>query len=74
MQQISIQIPDTQVSFMLELLKKFDFVKIEHTTMLENVSLSTEQRNLIEEERLKAKNNPDYLLDWEKVKGTLIVD
>ena len=74
MQQISIQIPDTQVSFMLELLTKFDFVKIEHTIMLENVSLSTEQRNLIEEERLKAKNNPDYLLDWEKVKGTLIVD
>ena len=74
MQQISIQIPDTQVSFMLELLKKFDFVKIEYTTMLENVSLSTEQRNLIEEERLKAKNNPDSLPDWEKVKGTLIVD
>jgi len=29
MKQISIHVPDTQVSFMMELLQKFDFIKID---------------------------------------------
>jgi hypothetical protein len=74
MQQISFSIPDTQVSFMIELLQKFDFVKIDNPTTDKNFTLSAEQKALVEVERIKAKNNPDYLLDWDTVKDTLIVD
>jgi hypothetical protein len=74
MQQISIHIPDTQVSFMMELLQKFDFVKIDNPTTNKNFTLSAEQKAMVEVERIKAKNKPDYLLDWDTVKDTLIVD
>jgi hypothetical protein len=74
MQKISIHIPDTQVSFMMELLQKFDFVKIDNPTTDKSFTLSAEQKALVEVERIKAKNNPDYLLDWDNVKDTLIVD
>jgi hypothetical protein len=74
MQKISIHIPDTQVSFMMELLQKFDFVKIDNPTTDKSFTLSAEQKALVEVERIKAKNNPDYLLDWDTVKDTLIVD
>jgi hypothetical protein len=74
MQQISIHIPDTQVSFMMELLQKFDFVKIDNPATDKSFILSAEQKALVEVERTKAKNNPDYLLEWDTVKDTLIVD
>jgi hypothetical protein len=74
MQQISIQIPDAQVSFMMELLQKFDFVKIDNPATDKSFTLSAEQKALVEVERTKVKNNPDYLLDWDTVKDTLIVD
>jgi hypothetical protein len=74
MQQISIHIPDTQVSFMMELLQKFDFVKIDNPAIDKSFTLSAEQKAAVELERTKVKNNPDYLLDWDTVKDTLIVD
>jgi hypothetical protein len=74
MQQISISIPDKQVSFMMELLQKFDFVKIDTPSINESISLSPEQKALVEIERTKAKNNPAYMLDWDAVKDSLIVD
>ena len=41
MKQISFRIPDTQVSFMMELLQKFDFVKID-TPVVDNGFVLTE--------------------------------
>lgn len=74
MQQISIHIPDAQVSFMMELLQKFDFVKIETPTIEKSFTLSAEQKAAVELERNKAKENPNYLLDWDTVQHTLILD
>jgi hypothetical protein len=74
MQQISFSIPDTQVSFMIELLQKFDFVKIDNPATDKSFTLSAEQKAMVEVELNKAKNNPDYLLDWDSVKDSLIVD
>lgn len=74
MQQISISIPDKQVSFMMELLRKFDFVKIDIPSNDKGFILSAKQKELVEVERTNAKNNPDYLLDWDSVKDTLIVE
>jgi bifunctional pyridoxal-dependent enzyme with beta-cystathionase and maltose regulon repressor activities len=73
MQQISIHIPDAQVSFMMELLQKFDFVEID-TPVDKGFTLSVEQKACVELERTKSKNDPDYLLDWDTVQHTLIVD
>jgi hypothetical protein len=74
MQQISIQIPDKQVSFMMELLQKFDFVKIDKASNDKFFKLSEKQKSSVELERSNAKNDPDYLLDWDTVQHTLIVD
>ncbi len=74
MQQISFHIPDAKVSFMLELLQKFDFVKIDSKKNNTEYTLSETQKDLVELERSKAKENPDYLQDWDTVKDTLSSD
>lgn len=74
MPQISIQIPDKQVSFMMELLQKFDFVKIDIPDTDKDFKLTEQQKAAVELERTKSKNNPDYLLYWDTVKDTLMVD
>ncbi|MEO7767397.1 MAG: hypothetical protein ABIS01_08225 [Ferruginibacter sp.] len=65
--------PDTQVSFIVELLQKFDFVKI-NTPDKKGIELTEAQKSLVETERSKCKNNPHYLLDWERVKDSIKVD
>jgi hypothetical protein len=74
MKQISIHIPDTHVPFMLELLQKFDFVKIDTPLVDKDFTLTKAQTALVEIERTKCKNDPDYVLDWDEVKGTLKID
>ena len=73
MKQISIQIEDDQVPFVIDLLEKFDFVKIEES-MNNNYSLSKRQMELVEIERRKAKENPESLLNWDDVKDSIFAD
>ena len=73
MKQISIQIEDDQVPFVIGLLEKFDFVKIEES-MNNNYSLSKRQMELVEIERRKAKENPESLLNWDDVKDSIFAD
>ncbi|MGN6802716.1 MAG: hypothetical protein ACTHJN_12520 [Ginsengibacter sp.] len=73
MQEISIEIPEAQVPFMMELLQKFNFVKINRPAD-KKIKLTKRQIKLIEEERTKSKKEPDYLLDWDKVKDSLKTD
>ena len=73
MKQISIQIEDDQVPFVIDLLEKFDFVKIEKS-MNNNYSLSKRQMELVEIERRKAKENPESLLNWDDVKDSIFAD
>ncbi len=74
MKQISIHIPDTQVSFMMELLQKFDFVKIDTPDVDNGFVLTETQKKSVEAERAACKEDPDYLLDWASVKNNLKVD
>lgn len=74
MKQISIQIPDSQFSFMMELLEKFSFVKFDHLEKTPNFTLTPMQKNAIEEERIKCKNDPDYALNWDEIKDTFKFD
>ena len=69
MPQISFNIPETQVPFMMELLQKFEFVN--KPQVEEEFLLSPKQIELIEIERKNAKNDPDYMLDWDEEKGKL---
>ncbi len=63
MKQITIQIPDKQASFMLELLQKFDFVKINGPISNNEFGISESQKKSIETERINCKNDSNYLLD-----------
>lgn len=74
MKEISIEIPETQVPFMMELLQKLKFVKIHEPLKENSFKLSKSQKESVEAERAKSKKDPDYLLDWEDVKNTLKVD
>ena len=73
MKQLTIQIPDGKFQFILELLRKFSFVKIE-SQVSDDFIISEEQKALVEEEIKKIKNNPDYLLNWNDVKHQLKFD
>ena len=73
MKQISIQIEDDQVPFVIDLLEKFDFVKIEKS-IDQNYSLTKKQIELVEIERKKAIENPESLLDWDEVKDSIFAD
>ena len=70
MPQISFNLPETQVPFMMELLQKFEFVN--QPLVEEEFQLSAKQIELIEIERTNAKNDPNYMLDWDEVKGNLV--
>jgi hypothetical protein len=71
MKQITIQIPEKKVSFMMELLQNFDFVKIDTLLIGKGFTLTESQKEAVEIERAKSKNDRDYLLDWDRVKKTL---
>jgi len=71
--QLTIHIPDGKFQFILELLHKFNFVHID-TPLDEGFVISEEQKSLVNDELKKIKENPDYLLDWDKVKHQLKFD
>lgn len=48
MKEISIEIPDTQVPFMMELLQKFKFVKINQPPIDNGFQLTKSQKESVE--------------------------
>ena len=68
MQQLIVHIPDARVSFFLELARNLG---IEVEGDARPSILSAAEIELVEDERRKIKEDPDYLLDWEKVRNTL---
>lgn len=73
MQSINVLIPDHKLVFFLELMDSLGFVKLEGQEALYNI-LSKEQMQMVEEERQKIKNNPEYLLDWKEVQKSIKLD
>lgn len=73
MQKLTVKIPDNKLPFFLELVNSLGFVKVEKQEAPATV-LSQEQVKLVEEERKKIKNNPDYLLDWNEARKSLKLD
>ncbi len=73
MKQLTIHIPDGKFQFILELLRRFSFVKIDNPSN-DVFVISEEQKALVNEELKKIKELPGYLLDWNEVKHQLKFD
>jgi hypothetical protein len=67
MKQLTLKIPENKYQFIIELLKNFDYIKIEN----EEISISEEHKNIVRK-RIEASNsNPSRLLNWDKVKSEI---
>lgn len=73
MQNLTVKIPDNKLAFFLELVNSLGFIKVEKEEAVTNV-LSQEQVKLVEGERQKIKNDPDYLLGWDEARKSLKLD
>ena len=67
MKQLTLKIPDKNYPFIMELLKSFDYLKIE----TEEFSIPEEHKNIVRKRIEASKNDPSRLLDWEKVKNKI---
>lgn len=73
MRHLTIHIPEGKFQFILELLRKFNFVKIDIGANDDTV-ITDEQKALVDDEIRKIKENPNYLLNWNDVKNTFKFD
>jgi len=73
MKQLTIHIPDGKFQFIIELLRRYQFVKIDSPGN-EGFVITEEQKALVNDEIRKIEENPDYLLDWNEVKHQLKFD
>jgi len=69
MAQLTLNISDNQVNFFLELIKKFDFVRVENKT--DTVELTEEQKSILDERLENYKNNPTSYIDLKDAKEDL---
>ena len=67
MKQLTLKIPEKKYPFIMELLKSFDYIKIE----TEEFSIPEEHKNIVRKRIEKSKADPSRWLDWEKVKSEI---
>jgi len=67
MKQLTLKIPEKKYPFIMELLKSFDYIKIE----TEEFSITEEHKNIVRKRIEASKTDPSRLLDWEKVKSEI---
>ena len=67
--QLTLNVPDNKLSFFMELVNSLGFVQLEQTGVLTSM-----QKELVDAEIMKAKNNPEYMLDFEEAWKTLKLD
>lgn len=60
---ITINLPKEMIGKKIEIILN----EVENMASQKEYTLSETQINLVEEERIKIKKNPDYLLDWDIV-------
>ena len=65
MTQITLQIPENKISFFMELIKNFDFVKVKEVSakekIKENIKQGLKEVALIEQGKLKTTPLKDFL-------------
>ena len=74
MKQLTIHVPDGEFQFIVALLRRFNFVKIDNLSSNEGSVITEEQKALVNDELRKIQEIPNYLLDWNEVKNHLKFD
>ena len=72
MKQFTILIPDSKANIFLEFMRSISFIK-----KIEEVSdsiIPEEHKKLVRERIKKSTENPERLLDWDKVKDNFMLD
>lgn len=69
MTPITVAVPDDKIAFFKELVKSLHFSEIE-TPYHHEIEIPEWQKNIVRERVRTAKENPDSMLDWDKVKDT----
>ncbi len=64
---LTINLPEEMIGKKIEITLS----EIENSAAQKEYSLNETTINLVEEERIKIKYNPDYLIDWDIAKETL---
>ncbi|KAA5532535.1 hypothetical protein F0919_17275 [Taibaiella lutea] len=64
--QVVLDIPENRLAFFMELVNSLGFVN--STEKAERNPLTRHQMDLVDIEVQKAKDDPNYMLDWEEVK------
>jgi len=67
MKELTLKIPENKYQFIMELLKSFDYIKIES----EDIYIPEEHKNIVRKRIEASKNDPSRLLDWDKVKSEI---
>ncbi len=67
MTQLILNVADNQVNFFLELLRRFDFVKLADES--EAIEISEEQKSILDKRLENFHHHPDSYLDLEEVIG-----
>lgn len=65
MREITLKIPDNKFAFFMELTKQLGI-----EALVEDVEITDEQKELVKQRILLAKEQPERLLAWDDVKDT----
>lgn len=69
MTQLTLNISDNQINFFLELIKRFDFVKVE--SKFATVELTEKQKSILDKRLENYKTNPNSYINLEEAKENL---
>ncbi len=72
MARIVIDIPDSKLSFFMELVKNLGFAKIANESKTSDImDIPEAHQKLVMDRFNKVRKNPDKLMDWDEAKKTL---
>jgi len=64
MRHITLHIPENKYSFFIELLKNFDYVKVEENEM----GIPEEHKNIVRQRMKASEADPSRRLNWDEAK------
>ncbi len=67
MKQVTIHIPENKYPFFMELLKSFEYLRVEEV----DLNISEKHKNIVRQRMEASNEDPSRLLDWDKAKQQL---
>lgn len=68
MKEVTLRIPDTKLSFFMDLMQQLGF------EVLEDINIPKGQQAIVKKRMATSAQNPKRLVDWEKAKETFNFD